>query len=241
MSIVRVYVPDLAPGIARLSREESHHAVHVLRLRHGNAVVAFDGAGKEGLGRVSAVDRGLVGIEVAEVATLGFDVPVRMTLAVAMGKVHRQGYLIEKCTELGVAAIWPMFAERSVAKPRDAATEKRRRRAIEAAKQSGRAWIPQIRSPMLFGDVLKEGSSFEVALIADTDNTLRRLSQFISTAPCDCNALVLVGPEGGWTDAERAQAADAGFAPTSLSATILRTETAAVAVCAAAAILPASR
>lgn len=241
MSSIRLYVPDLSPGITLLGTEEAHHAIHVLRVRRGDAVVAFNGTGHEGVGVISAASRDGVEIEVANVALRDFDVSYRLTLAVAMGKVHRQGYLIEKCTELGVAAIWPMIAQRSVARPRDGATDKRRRRAIEAAKQSGRAWIPQIRSPLGFDDVVAERGSFELALIADTAESSTPLSPVISRAPVDSKILALVGPEGGWTDQECAHAVDAGFLPVSLAPTTLRTETAAVAVCAVIAMLSNSK
>jgi 16S rRNA (uracil1498-N3)-methyltransferase len=236
MSSTRVHVPDLKLGIARVGPEESHHATHVLRVRSGDAVVAFDGAGREGQAVVTSIKRNALEIDISDVVERPFDAPLRLTVAVAMGKVHRQGFLIEKCTELGAAAIWPMLAHRNVAIPKDSATQKHQRRAIEAAKQSQRAWVPEIRSPQTFDDVLAVRTSFDFAFIADTTTSPRRLSAAISDATENAGILTLVGPEGGWTDEERKRAENAGFSKISLSPTILRTETAAVAICAAIAM-----
>ncbi len=240
MSSIRVHVPDLKPGIACLCREESHHAINVMRVRPGDSVVAFDGEGKEGIAVIIASKRNAVEIDISDVAARPFDTTIQLTIAVAMGKVHRQGYLIEKCTELGVAAIWPMLAHRSVSIPKDRATEKHQRRAIEAAKQSHRAWVPRIRSPQDFENVIAQRSSFDMAFIADMTKSPRRLSLAIADVPIESKILAIVGPEGGWTDEEREQAKDRGFSSVSLSSTILRTETAAAAICAGIAMLEPS-
>ncbi len=142
MSAPRLFVPDLKTGLNIVGAEEAHHAVHALRLATGDAIVVFDGRGNEAGAQVTKASRGELLVEVEDVSGHGFDTPARLTLAVSMPKTHRQGYLIEKCTELGVTAIWPMMTKHTVAKPGQAAVEKWRRRAIEAAKQSGRRWLP---------------------------------------------------------------------------------------------------
>ena len=103
--------------------------------------------------------------------------------------------------------------------------------------------MPDIRSPQSFNEVVAQGSAFDLAFITDTTASTPNLSLAISDAPANTRILTLVGPEGGWTEEERNLADDAGFSQISLAPTILRTETASVAVCAAIAMhgTPATR
>ena len=107
----RLFCPDLTGSTVVLSPEESHHAATSLRLGVGDGVVLFDGAGSEASGLITRVNRKRVDVEVSDVKRVPFELTCRLTLGVAMGRTHRQAYLVEKCTELGVAAIWPIIAE----------------------------------------------------------------------------------------------------------------------------------
>jgi len=236
MPTCRLHCPDLTLGSNVLSVEESHHAIASLRVKVGHEVTLFDGAGKEAVGHVTRIDRRQLSVEVARISEHPFDVPRRITLAVAMPKTHRQGYLIEKCTELGVAAVCPIITNHSVTKPGAGAVEKWRRRAIEAAGQSQRRWVPTVASPVTFAESTGRISEFDAAGLTDVDPSGRLLADFFSALPESSSVLVWVGPEGGWTDAERGRAIKAGAVKVKLSPTVLRTETAAVAVCAVAAI-----
>jgi 16S rRNA (uracil1498-N3)-methyltransferase len=245
MSKPRLYCPELGLGEVILSREESHHAAHVLRLRPGDGVVVFDGRGLEAEATLKGMDRGAAIVAVGEVRGRAFELRHRITLAVAMGRQHRQGYLVEKCTELGVAAIQPISAERSVTRAGDHAVEKWSKRAVEAAKQSGRAWVPVVHSPLTFAEIVGRIGAFSAAFVADVgvadvegrrgELGVRSWLSALSGQREGAELLVLVGPEGGWTDQERAVAAAAGVESVGLGPTVLRTETAAVAVCAVAA------
>lgn len=184
---------------------------------------------------VAEAGRHLLRVAVQEVLQRPFELSRKTTLAVAMPKGQRAGYLIEKCTELGVAAIWPLLAERSVARPGSDSHRKWCRRAVEAAKQSQRAWVPTIAPPQSFGDTVARVGNFEDACLADTTKSAMSFRAFLATQ--SSSVLVWIGPEGGWTSTERAQAMEAGAVPIRLGPTILRAETAAVAACAAVAIL----
>jgi 16S rRNA (uracil1498-N3)-methyltransferase len=234
MSKNRLHYPDLSLGGNALTGRELHHAVASLRLEAGAKVILFDGAGREGVGRVVRINRRELVVEVADIEQYPFDVPRRVTIAVAMPKAHRQGYLVEKCTELGVAAIWPITTERSVTKPRAAAVERWSQRAVEAAKQAGRRWIPTIEAPMTFAAAAERVGEFDAAALTDAASPSGSLTGFLSGLPASGPVLVWVGPEGGWTDAERDRVRSAGVKAVRLGPTVLRTETAAVAVCALA-------
>ncbi len=208
-----------------------------LRGRRGQEIVLFDGNGVEAVGAVVAIQRRSVHVEVGELRRRDFELAHRITLAIALSKGHRQGYTIEKCTELGVAAIQPVVTERSVARPDAEACEKWRRRAVEAAKQSERAYVPSIEPPIPLAAAITSIPKFAAAAVADPWNGAVRFQRFLSRQSADASVIVFIGPEGGFTEDERQRLIAAGATPCSLAPTILRTETAAVAVCAAAAMV----
>ncbi len=218
-----------------LSPEESHHAAAVLRCKPAQEVVLFDGSGHEAAGRIRRVERRKVSVEVGAIRERPFDLSISVTLAIAMPKPHRQGYLIEKCTELGAAAFWPIVTEHSVSKPRVSTVEKWKRRAVEAAKQSGRAWIPAVEPPTGFSDCLRRVAEFDAVSICCPGPGATPFRQLLDALTGGKALLVFVGPEGGWSDIEHERAIADGAVPTGLSPTVLRAETAAVAVCAAVA------
>jgi len=241
MSLHRLYCPDLKMGPNTLPPEESHHATASLRAQPGDEFVVFDGRGREASARVDRVTRKQVQVLVERITDRPFDLRHKITLAVAMTRVHRQGYLVEKCTELGVAAFWPILAERSVARPSSDSTEKWSRRAIEAAKQSGRAWVPTVKDPQTFAQALARIREFSAAAIADPGCASTPITSFLSNQGDGSSLLIFIGPEGGWSEDECRTAGLAGVAPVRLSPTVLRSETAAVTACAAAALCSASK
>lgn len=241
MSLGRFYCPALAPGSVVLPEEESHHVIVSLRAGIGDEVILFDGVGGEAPGCIERIETRRVHVAVRHLSRHRRELPITLTIAVAIVRAHRQAYLIEKCAELGAAAIWPMTTERSVARPSASSVAKWRRRAIEAAKQSHGRWVPTIEPPQTFVSTLGQVRRFDAFALAHPDGARESLAALLSAQREGASVLVWVGPEGGWTDAERDQAIRAGAAPVSLSPTVLRTETAAVAVCAAAAMTGAAR
>ena len=141
-----------------------------------------------------------------------------------MPKGPRQDILVEKCTELGVAAIRPVKCVRSVAEPSDHRLEKLRRTVIEACKQAQRAWLCEIHRQTSLEDVFQLPSDFDAAYIADMQGEPIGM---VEPSPGQ-KVLMLIGPEGGFTDEELLAAQRADFKPIRLAQTILRTETAAI-------------
>ncbi|MHC5110631.1 MAG: RsmE family RNA methyltransferase [Planctomycetota bacterium] len=228
----RLYCANLARGELVLSAEEAHHAASVLRLSVGDQVELFDGAGRCAEATLTAVRRKNV-MALAETPRLAenYDAPWRMTVAVALPKTQRQGVLIEKCTELGVAAIQPLLAHRSVAKPEGAAAVyKWQRRAIEAVKQCGRHWVPAIESPRSIEEVINDHSREDALWMAEAHPaTTPWLSQRLAGLPTGSRVTVLIGPEGGWSDEEKELALSRQLPGVRLAPHVLRTETAAIA------------
>ena len=236
MRSYRLFCPDLTDNTVVLTPEESHHAATALRVKPGDDITLFDGAGTEAAGVITRVNKKRVDVALGGRKRLPFELSCKLTLAVAMGRTHRQAYLVEKCTELGVAAIWPLITEHSTTRPGASAVTKWERRAIESAKQSHRAWVPKFQQPMSLKACLDQAKTFDVAAIADTERSATPLPAILERGRNAKSMLVLVGPEGGWSDAERDQAAKAKLTRAKLSPTVLRTETAAVAICAAVAM-----
>lgn len=253
-----VHCPSLSTGECVLPPEEGHHAANVLRLRPGDPLVLFDGRGQMSDAVIARVERRVVVASAGEFRSVPFDMSIRLTLLIAVGKAHRQGYLVEKCTELGAARIAPIMTHRSVTRPGEMAAEKWRRRAIEACKQCHRAWVPVIDEPRDFD------ASAEFAITAHDECVVghpggeesfrdvieRRIAPSAPLETCAPHSTtiaeppsmaIFIGPEGGWADDELRALIARGVAPVALSPSVLRTETAAVAACAAVALASVGR
>ncbi len=224
----------LAHGVAEagtrvpLDADEAHH-VRVRRAADGAAVRLLDGAGLDGRGTLHFEGRRAV-VEIVDASRAA--PPAPLTLAVGAGDRERFGWLAEKAAELGVTALIPVEAERAGhvdTRLRAGQVERLQRRAREGLKQSGAAWAPLIHPPVALA-----------AFLAGSDAPVRWLADATGDGPpaaLGTAALaVLVGPEGGLTDAERSAARAAGFHPVALGANILRFETAALAAAAAVGI-----
>lgn len=236
MAIARFYAgPEpLRTGLTELSAAESRHARASRRLKPNDTVTLFDGLGCEAQGNIIAVGGHGVTVQIDELHSRGSDGALHLELAVSMPKGPRQDILVEKCTELGVAAIRPMNCARSIAEPSDHRLDKLRRTVIEACKQAQRAWLCEIHRPTSFENILQLRSDFDAACIADAQG---QPVGMLTPSPAQ-KVLMLIGPEGGFTEDELLAAHRADFKPVRLAQTILRTETAAIT---AAACLPAAR
>jgi 16S rRNA (uracil1498-N3)-methyltransferase len=232
----RFHAPALLPGASSvtLDAEESHHLVHVIRLRQGARVRTFDGLGHEWEGAVASLDkRGAVidGLEpVAPLPEPG------VAIAVIAGLVRgaAMDILVRDTVMLGACEIVPVHAERSSVsrKPeaQAAALARWRRIAVGACKQCGRATVPAIRAPEAFTEVAARAAAVKLMLVEPTapHETLRRLDEFARQAR-EGGATIAIGPEGGWSPAEFQLASHAGFRFWSLGPSIMRAENVPVA------------
>jgi 16S rRNA (uracil1498-N3)-methyltransferase len=163
---------------------------------------------------------------------------VRVTLGVSLPKGDRQRWLIEKLVELGVSDFVPLVTARGVAQPTGGTLERLRRGVIEAAKQCGRNRLMQIAEPQAFNDFLRSTPAEAARLFAHPQSAIAvgdwvRSTLTVSGAGVAC----AVGPEGGFTDEEVAQAQTSGWMSVDLGAAILRVETAAAVLATAAGLL----
>ncbi|WP_406696735.1 RsmE family RNA methyltransferase [Singulisphaera sp. Ch08] len=221
----RFYCPD-PPVSGRLTLEgdEARHLLRVRRLGLGDQVELFDGRGYATCAEVTAVGRDRVELVAVGTALADRALPCRLTLATAVPKGERFDWLIEKATELGVARFVPIITERSVVDPRDAKLERLRRRVVEASKQCGRNLLMEVERPTPWPALLKSTTD-DVRLLAHPSGCLR--GQWPrGNAGQGGSVTLAVGPEGGFTDAEVADAQASGWSIVGLGTTILRIETA---------------
>ncbi|HVF56535.1 MAG TPA: 16S rRNA (uracil(1498)-N(3))-methyltransferase [Pyrinomonadaceae bacterium] len=224
-----------------LSVEESRHLRDVLRLRAGEEVFVFDGDGREFSCVVEDVGgRGALTLAVgARVEALRPESPLSLTLAVALLKGEKFDLVVQKATELGASLIAPVITRRADVRLRDAGDAARRaerwqRLALEAAKQSGRARVPSVATPISFASLVTNEHSppDEMRLMFSErgGHGLKEISVEHTSAARSVTALV--GPEGGWDDEEIAHARTSGWTVVTLGGRTLRAETAAITVAA---------
>lgn len=236
MSPQRFHVPTAAPGArVTLPQHTAHHAREVLRLRAGDAVRVFDGAGCEWDAVLDEVSRRTVCARLLHAVTPRPESPLHLVLAMAALKGDRMELVIQKATELGVADIWPVVTIRTDAAARPALkgarSERWERVAFGAAEQAGRAVVPHVAPTTTLDGLLERPFDGGRVVLLETPGHLPLSSLTIDPAS---PLLLLVGPAGGFESVEANDLRAAGFAAASLGPRILRAETAAVAAVAIA-------
>lgn len=228
----RFYCPPPLPmsGNFELPAGAAHHASRVLRLREGDAVRIFDGCGRECKGVISALTGKRVVIDTINATNTDRESPLPVLLAQALSSSEKMDWIIQKATELGVNAIQPLDTKRSVAKLSTERIEKRMEHwqqvAISACEQCGRNVLPEIHPPldiMVWLQQIKESSDTRFIMLPEGAAALHQHS------PPSGRVVLLIGAEGGFTEAESESALHCGFTAIRIGARILRTETAAIA------------
>ncbi len=221
-----------------LPQEVAHQARDVLRFTPGDTLHLLDGAGGEYPAEVVALDRKRVIVRLGPRVEGRAEPAAHVVLCQGMLKAAKFEWVLQKCTELGVAAFIPLLTERAVAATEEASEGKRRRWSrivAEALEQCGGARLPEISPPRPLMHALASLPSGGLALIPWEEATalpLRAALQQSVTALGGVNRLsevrLFVGPEGGFSAGEIALAERAGAIPVTLGPRILRAETAAI-------------
>ncbi len=215
-----------------LSPGESHHLATVLRAVPGDRFELFDGKGRRAVAAVEVVDSSAARLVIE--SELPRDPESRsgeFVLATAVPKGERFDWLVEKATELGVSRLVPISTARSVVEPRETKLERLRATIVAAAKQCGRSRLMELDPLTTWRDVVAQLIPGSATVIAHPDGG--EVGSVWASPAFDRGCLALIGPEGGFTAEEIADATAAGAIPISLGPTILRTETAGVALAAA--------
>lgn len=221
-----------------LTGAEAHHAVDVLRVREGERAAVLDGVGRELTCRVAVVERKQVRLHVEQTAVTP-PPACRVTLVQAVPKGKIFDGIIQKATELGAWGIIPLLSERvathlegesSVAK-----AAKWRQTAIEAIKQCGQRWLPEVVEPQMLPSTLgmAGGAAFDLTLVGALQGHARHPREYFADFEKrrqrrPASVCVWIGPEGDFSPAELDAIRNSGALPISLGPLVLRSETAAI-------------
>ena len=239
MSLHRFYLPPerWEESSPELDPADAHHAADVLRLGVGDTITLFDGQGREALATLSEVTRKRAHLVLGEHrATL--KTRCAITLAQAVPKGKNMDLVIQKAVELGASALIPLLSERTVVRLEGAADAARKQErwqsiAVEACKQCGQNWMPEVGLPRTMKEFLSNPPTADLLLIASLQPHSRPVKEVIASfekaqGTLPASVVILIGPEGDFTPEETAQALAVGVVPITLGPIILRTETAAI-------------
>ena len=215
-----------------ISGPELEHMRKVLRLRPGQGVLLFDDEGWEYEAIIQSYAERAAEMEIVNRYRPERESPLDITLAQAIGKGDKMDWVVEKATELGVRSIVPFFSSYTVPRLDTKKIERRGARwkkiALSAAKQSGRTKIPEIQMLGDFGDLIRRPWPCELKLLFWEGESTRSIKKLREERKHLDSILLVIGPEGGFTSEEVAQASDQGFLTIRLGKRVLRTETAAL-------------
>jgi 16S rRNA (uracil1498-N3)-methyltransferase len=234
------------PDALVLTNAEAHHARDVLRLKRGDKLVVFNGRGREITAEIADLAKDEIDLRKLHEAETT-PLRCRITLGQAIPKGKNMDVIVQKAVEIGAAEIAPILSDRTVVHvDLESAAQKQakwQQVAIEAAKQCGQNWLPQVRAPRklrdFFSDVGVEvrvptrSFSFDLRLIGSLQSDARHLKKILADYSSErgqlpTSVLMLVGPEGDFTPAELALARSHGCQPITLGPVVLRVETAAI-------------
>ena len=228
--------PNAEPSEMTLSADESHHLVVVNRAKISDTVVAFDGKGTEWICELAGDKRSGAVLKVRfkqKIKPLGYEV----TLGQALPKGPGMDSIVRKATEIGAARIVPLESERTQVhldgERSDKKTEKWQIAALEAAKQCGNAYLPEVLPVQNATQFIEAARGYDLKLIASLQPGAKSLKAVLASFTAangrsPKRVVWLIGPEGDFTPAELSQAKSAGFEPITLGPLVLRCETAAV-------------
>ena len=234
MRTTRVFVdmPLKPEAIVSLPEDAAIHLVRVLRLQEGDACVLFNGDGGDYSASLLVANKRGVQAQVLARRAVDNESPLRIALVQGIARGEKMDWILQKATELGVASVLPVQSDRSEVKLEPERAVKRlahwRSVVVSACEQSGRARVPEIAVVQpLSGIAASLESPHRFLLDPEAGDT-------VATMPAIEGACVLaVGPEGGWSERDRATLSAAGFTGLRLGPRVLRTETAGIAAIAA--------
>lgn len=224
------------PSVEITDAKELHHLKNVLRLKKGAAVTLFNGSGEETRGTITAIEENAVQVRIAgREMTSPQKPPFTVTLACAIPKKAKFETILEKSTELGVDEIVPLYTQRTevIFKTPDVSKKMARYRTIivNAAKQSQRRSLPELHPPVKFKDYLSRIDPKSTVMIPCLLPPRKKIGDVLKELGTPPQKLIfLIGPEGDFTPEEVELTVGKGGIPVSLGPTVLKVDTAAIAV-----------
>ncbi|BCT92730.1 ribosomal RNA small subunit methyltransferase E [Lysobacter helvus] len=235
MRTTRVFVDlPLAAGVrVALPDDAANHLVRVLRMQEGDACVLFNGDGREFPATLLAANKRGVEAEVGAPRDVGNESPLRLALVQGIARGEKMDLILQKATELGIAAVHPVQSDRSEVKLDAERAAKRlahwRCVVVSACEQSGRARVPEVFAAQPLQAALTGLDAQAAKFLLDPEAT----TSIATIEALRGDVVLAIGPEGGWSDRDRQALHGAGFVGLRLGPRILRTETAGLAAIAA--------
>ena len=234
----RFYVPPDAwnPDAPSLSGSEAHHARQVLRMETGDKAVLFNGFGREITAEIVSGDSRVIHLRKLHEAQTA-PLRCRITLGQAIPKGKNMDLIVQKAVEIGAAEITPILSDRTVVRLDDESAAAKQAKwqtaVIEAAKQCGQNWLPQVQTPQSLAHFFQEHRRFDLQLIGSLQSDAVHLKKILAEYSAEhgkrpASVLMLVGPEGDFTPAELSLARSQGCLPITLGPIVLRVETASI-------------
>lgn len=231
MTISRIFQPVTLKIRTSITLDEAatHHLARVLRAKIGEIVIIFNGEGGEYAGVITHIDKKAVTVELQKFIDRDPESALELILVQGISRGEKMDFTIQKAVELGVKQIIPVLTARCNVKLDEERRDKRWQHwqsvAVSACEQSGRTRVPDVLQPQTLATLLANiQADCKLMLAPRAEKKLRELPM-----PKNARVVLLIGPEGGLSDAEIALATQAGFTALSLGPRILRTETAAIA------------
>lgn len=226
MRLSRFFIDTpLASGELALPDAQAHYIARVLRLSSGDRLQLFDGSGREALATLIEVGKRQVRVSIETLFDGQPESPLAIHLGQGLSRGERMDWAIQKATELGAREITPLLTERCEVRLSDERADKRvahwRQIAISAAEQCGRSVLPVIHAPQPLDQWL-QGADADLKLV------LHPVASPLAEHPAPARLALVIGPEGGLSEAEVSAAQQAGFQSVRLGPRVLRTETAPV-------------
>lgn len=224
------YVPrtQFNADIATIAGSEHHHLRNVLRLGIGETIRIIDGKGNVFTATINKIRSELTDAKIEKQECHKKTIP-SITLFQGLPKQDKMELILQKTAELGVNQIVPIITERSLQKPSENRLERWQRIILSAAKQCGRAWIPEINEIQTLQDCSKSIHTYECTLILWEKELGQHLQSVLRSKTELKSIALIVGPEGGFTENEVKDLIENGCIPVKIGSNILRTETAAIA------------
>ncbi len=225
MSKIRIFIePQSIGDLVEITDKNIVHKIsNVLRLKEKDSIYVFDGEGREYLYEIQRMEKKYFIIKKRK---KGRDEPpplVKLILGFPLIREEKVDFILQKATELGVDGFIPFICSRSLrVKPSESKVKRWRKIVIEAVRQSGRLWIPEVYSVLDFEEVIQQRFSLKLSASIEGENLQKVLNKRIK------DILVVVGPEGDFSLKEQEELKVRGFKFIRLSDNILRTETAAM-------------
>jgi 16S rRNA (uracil1498-N3)-methyltransferase len=224
------------PDAPLLTGSEAHHCRTVLRLEPGDKVVLFDGRGHEVTAEITANDPAQIQLRKLHEARTP-PLRCRITLGQAIPKGKNMDLIVQKAVEIGAAEIAPILSDRTIVRLDEESAASKQEKwqtvAIEAAKQCGQNWLPQVQTPQSLAQFFQEHRRFDLQLIGSLQTDAVHLKKILAEYSAEhgdrpASVLMLVGPEGDFTPAELSLARGQGCRPITLGPIVLRVETASI-------------